>query len=665
MTTIFKDNANGTIDDKPFWRNEFNAETFSERQAGRLQKAQDAINQMPAAKEKRTVENTLALYDEALRYLDSAGEQSSLMTEVHPAEDFRTAAEKISQKVSALATDLSLNRDIFEAISAIDLREVKDAETKYYIEKILRDFRLAGVDKDEATRAKIKALRDELVLIGQEFARHIRDGKTEVIAESTAELDGLPADFIENHQANSDGKIILTTDYPDAIPVMTYAKSEDLRQRMYFAINNKAYPENMAVLDQMAAKRYELANLLGYKTWADYVTADKMIKTSANASDFIGKIVDASGARAAKDYHELLKRKQQDEPGATAVYRWESGYYSELVRQTNYNFDSQSVRPYFPYKKVKQGVLDVTGKLFGVTFRQVENVPVWHPSVECWEMFENDELVGRFYLDMHPRDGKFNHAAQFGVRTGAAGKQIPEAALVCNFPGGTEGDPGLMEFNDVRTFFHEFGHLLHTLFAGRHQWIGVGGIKTEWDFVEAPSQMLEEWTLDAATLQTFAHHYETDEPIPAELVRQMKRAGEFGTGLQVRQQMAYARLSLSIYDRAANQVNTDALVREIYELYSPHPFVENTHMQTSFGHLSDYSAIYYTYMWSLVLAKDMFSRFDKKNLLAPAVAKRYRQAVLEPGGSLPAETLVENFLGRKSDFTAYQNWLNADEEIND
>jgi thimet oligopeptidase len=259
---------------------------------------------------------------------------------------------------------------------------------------------------------------------------------------------------------------------------------------------------------------------------------------------------------------------------------------------------------------------------------------------------------------MHPREGKYNHAAEFTIHTGIAGKQLPEATLVCNLPGGTAGEPGLMEYDDVVTFFHEFGHLLHEMFAGHRKWIGVSGISTEWDFVEAPSQMLEEWTRDPKTLQTFARHYKTNEPIPAEMVAQMNRANDFGKGLGVRQQMAYARLSLSIYDREPSKVNTDAMVKQIYTDYSPFPYVDGTHMQTSFGHLDGYSAIYYTYMWSLVLAKDLFSNFDRSDLLSPKTSMRYRKAVLDAGGSKPAEKLVEDFLGRKPSFEAYQKWLN-------
>ena len=645
------------VDDKPFWTNGLPASEFVGIQESRLKQAQAAIDRMLAASGKRTIENTLVPLDEAYTYLDSASQQAGLMQEVHPDKAFREAAENISQKIAAFSTDLSLNRAVYDALVAMDISKA-DAETKFYVEKTLRQFRLAGVDKDEATRKKIKALNDELVLIGQEFARNIREDKDKVIVNNVAELDGLPQDFIDAHKPAPDGKITLTIDYPDSIPVLNYAKNGDLRKRMYFAYNNRAFPQNMAVLDKMAAKRYELANLLGFKTWADYITADKMIKTAANASDFITKIVAASTERAKREYQELLARKRKDDPKATQIDRWDSSYYSELVKRENYSFDGQKVRPYFPYQKVKQGVLDTSARLFSVSFKQVKNAPVWDPLVECWEIFEGGKLIGRFYLDMHPREGKYNHAAEFNVRNGVSGKQIPEATLVCNLPGADANDPGLMEYDDVVTFFHEFGHLIHTLFAGHRKWIGTSGIQTEWDFVEAPSQMLEEWTRDAKTLQTFARHYKTNEPIPADLVAQMNRANEFGKGLHVGAQMVYARLSLSVYDRPPAEVNTDALVKKIYTEYSPIPFVDGTHMQTAFGHLDGYSAIYYTYMWSLVMAKDMFSRFDRNNLLDPVPAMLYRKTVLEPGGSKPAAELLEDFLGRKPSFDAYQTWLN-------
>ena len=644
-------------DDGPFWAGKPDAAAFTKTQDERLAKSKEAIDRMLAARGKRTVENTLKPYDEALVYLNAASAQANLIEEVHPDAALRSAAEKASQKAQAFGTELSLNRAVYDALSSLDLKGA-DEETRYYVEKTLRDFRLAGVDKDEATRKKIKALRDELVLIGQEFGRNIRDDKRTVVVDDVAELEGLPADYVARHKPGPDGKITLTIDYPDSLPVFSYAKNENLRKRMYLEYNNRAFPKNMAVLDKLVARRHELAGLLGFKNWADYITADKMVGSAKNASDFIDRIVDASGAKAAGEYQTLLKRKQKDEPGAAGVNAWEASYYSELVRKADYDFDSQSVRPYFQYSRVKQGVLDITSKLFGVTFREIKDAPVWHPSVEAYEMLEGGKLVGRFYLDMHPRENKFNHAAEFPVRTGVRGRQIPEAVLVCNFPGGDAGDPGLMEHDDVETFFHEFGHLIHELFAGRTQWVGLGGISTEQDFIEAPSQLLEEWTWEAPVLQTFARHYQTNEPIPAALVKQMKRADEFGKALTVRRQMVYAKLSLSIYDRDPAQVKTDALIKELTERYQPYRFVEGTHFQTSFGHLDDYSAIYYTYMWSLVIAKDLFSQFDRSDLLSPAVARRYRETILDPGGSRPASKLAETFLRRPFNFKAWQEWLN-------
>ena len=331
------------------------------------------------------------------------------------------------------------------------------------------------------------------------------------------------------------------------------------------------------------------------------------------------------------------------------------------MRRSDFAFDSQELRAYLPYAQVKQGVLDIAAKLFDVEFRKVKDAPVWDPSVECYEMYDGGKLAGRFYLDMHPRENKYKHAAEFDIRSGLAGREIPEAALVCNFPGGVAGDPGLMEHQDVRTLFHEFGHLLHALFGGHRRWSGTSGIRTEHDFIEVPSQLFEEWIWDPTVLATFAHHHETGAPIPADLVLQMRRASEFGKGLHLRRQMVFARVSMTAYDRDPAQVDFDALVEETQRAYSPIRFVPGTHLQCSFGHLEAYSAAYYAYMWSLVIVKDFFGRFSKDDLLAPGVAREYREAVLTPGGSAPADELVRRFLGREFQFEAFQTWIDRRE----
>jgi thimet oligopeptidase len=306
---------------------------------------------------------------------------------------------------------------------------------------------------------------------------------------------------------------------------------------------------------------------------------------------------------------------------------------------------------------VKQGLLDVTSTMYGIRYQKMTNAPVWDPSVEAYEVYEGPKLIGRFYFDLHPRPGKYNHAAKFTVRQGSKGIQLPEHALVCNFPGGKPGDPGLMEHSDVETFFHEFGHLLHAIFGGQGQWEPIAGTATERDFVEAPSQMFEEWIWDPKVLQTFAKHYQTGEPIPTELVEKMRKADTFGRAMGVATQTFYSAVSLNLYNKPPVQVVSDNVVAQLEPMYTPVPPMPDTHMQTSFGHLDGYSAYYYTYMWSLVISKDMFSKFDKSNLLDPTIATRYRDIVLAPGGTRPAKDMVHDFLGRDYDFQQFDAWL--------
>jgi thimet oligopeptidase len=646
-------------DDAPFWTGHPDAASFARIQEERIARARRHIERMLAARGPRTTENTLRPFDDAWVELDAAGSQASLIENAHPDAALRQAAEQATQRVAAYASELSLNREAYDALVAMDLAGA-DAVTRHYLERTLRDFRLAGVDRDAETRKQVLALREELVQIGQEFSRNIREDLRRITLDDASELEGLPADFVARHPPGPDGRITVTIDYPDAIPIMSYASRESVRQRLYMEFNNRGFPRNLEVLDRMIERRHRLAALLGFASWADYVTADKMVGSAGAASEFVERVAEATVARAAREHERLLACKRRSVPAAAVVNAWESQYWSEQVRRTEFDFDAQAVRPYFPYARVQQGVLDLAARLFGVEFRRTPEAPVWHSSVECWEMWQDGLLAGRLYLDMHPRPDKFNHAAEFDVRNGVAGRQLPEAALVCNLPGGESGDPGLLEHSDVVTLFHEFGHLMHCLFAGRLPWMGVAGIRTEHDFVEVPSELLEEWAWDPAVLAGFARHYQTDEPIPAEIVKRMKLARDYGKGLQIRRQMVLARLSLSYFDRDPSQVDTDALLKELTRRYQPYPFVEGTHMQCGFGHLDGYSAAYYTYMWSLVIAKDFFGQFDRADLLAAGAARRYRDVVLARGGAAPAAQLVTEFLGRPFRFDAWQQWVEED-----
>ena len=595
-------------------------------------------------------------YDAAFSLLGNAASRAGLAREVHPDEAMRKVAAQCESDVDKAATELSLDRPTYEALVRLDVSRA-DAATKHYVEKTLRDFKRAGVDKDEATRARVKTLREELVKLGQEFNSNIATD-VRMIEVDPSDLDGLPDDFKRAHPSRSNGKVLLTTNNTDYQPFMMYAKSGRVREEFWKAYRLRGHPKNLPILGRMLEARKELANLLGFPTWADYITGDKMIGTRQAAGEFIQKIATAADDRLTADYKALLARKQRDTPAATSVDAWDSAYLQELVKADQYKYDSQTVRPYFEYRRVKQGVMDLTSKMFGITFRPVPDAAVWHADVEAFDVLDGSRLLGRIYLDMFPRDNKYKHYAQFTLINGKADRMLPEGVLVCNFPR-AGAEPALMQHGDVETFFHEFGHLLHHVFGGHTRWAGISGVATEWDFVEAPSQMLEEWVWTPETLQTFARHYQTNEPIPADLVKRMKAADEFGKGIFVRQQMFYAATSLELHTRDPKGLDTGTVVAELQNKLTPFKFVDGTHFEESFTHLDGYSAIYYTYMWSLVIAKDMFTVFSKQGLLSPEAARLYRRTVLEPGGSKPAAELVKDFLGRSYTFEAYREWLNA------
>lgn len=596
-------------------------------------------------------------YDEAMAVLDNVGNRIDLVAVTHPDAAMRDAADTAKQDIAKVRTDISLDRGLYDVLSSLDVSD-EDAPTRHYVATTLRDFRRAGVDRDDATRARVRQLQEELVSVGQDFDRNIRaDSRTESLPPEA--LTGLPEDYVRAHPPGADGLVVISTEYPDYVPFQAYSTDADAREKLWRKFRQRGYPANTAVLHRMISLRHELAILLGYPNWADYASADKMVGSAQNIADFIERIAAAAADRSRREYHRLLERKRLDDPAAEAVLPWDSAYLADRVKAEQFAFDTQAMRPFFEYGRVKAGLMGLVERLFGVRFEVRTDIPVWHPEVECHDVYGDGRLLGRIFLDMHPRADKYNHAAMFTMTRGKAGQRVPECALVCNLP--RPGDePALLQHSDVTTFFHEFGHLIHHIFAGENRWSGISGIATEWDFVEAPSQLLEEWVQDADTLATFAVHHETGQPLPAEIVAKLRAADEFGKGLFVRQQMFYASLSLELYRRDPDGLDLVAVEKEAQERLTPYQHVADTYMHLSFGHLDGYSAIYSTYMWSLVIAKDLFTVFAREGLQSTDAAARYRRAVLAPGGSAPAAELVANFLGRPYDFAAYQTWLDAD-----
>lgn len=644
----------------PFTQGVTDAASLEASLNARLLRARALLDSMLAVTGPRTVANTLTPYDEIAGELHTAASHARVMAALHPDESVRQAGERLNRAVSSLASEISLRSDVHDALVAID-RSRLDEKTRYYLERELKEFRLAGVDKPPAVRARVQELNVELTAAMDLFARNIAQKPRQITVASASELEGLPEDFIARLVPDANGVITLSTDLNNQRAVLIYARNEDLRRRMLVAVGTVAAPENIEVLATILRLRHELATLLGYPNWAAYDMASRMSGDVQTVSTFIDRVVAASGPKAQRELEELTRRKQQDFPGST-LNLWDRQYYAELVRRASYAFDSQAVRPYFPFDRVLQGALDVTATIFGVRYTPVNDVPVWHPSVKVYEMHAGDRLVGRVYLDLHGRPNKRASGANVTtVRLGQAGRSIPEAVLAASLPGGAPGDPGLLTHDDVRMLFHEFGHVVHRLSGGHQPWQKLSSLTMERDFTEAPSQMLEEWTWDPRTLATFARHYQTGEPIPAALVAQMRRASEFGQGLDVRGQMLLARVALAYHERDPRDLDQTALWKDIHGKYMPIPFVEGTHRQASFPHIGQagYASAYYTYMWSLVIAKDMFSAFDRNALTTPGVARRYRETVFEPGSSKPATDLVRDFLGRPFSFEAWERWLNG------
>jgi thimet oligopeptidase len=635
------------------------AEALAAWVASRLAAHEAALAALLAVEGPRTPENSLRLYDAAIEQLSLAGAQAGVLNSVAADKTVRDQAQMEAQRVAMAGSALSLNRAVYDALAVIDLTGA-DPATKHYVERTLLSYRLSGVDKDQATRDRLQALHEKATRHSLDFSRNIQEGG-KTIEATPDELEGLPADYLARHPVNAEGRVTLTTDPPDMQPIMTFAASASLRERMFLAYNTRAYPANQQILLDLLATRQEIATVLGFRSWADLATADQMMGSAANVRTFLAKLDEASREGAVREHELILDFTRGREPGTKEIDIASRGYWYEQFRRSEFDFDSQSVRPYFPYAQVEAGVLETAARLFKIQFRRSE-ATAWDPAVSVFDVHEEGEVVGRFYLDMHPREGKDKWFSAAPVVTGVRGRYQPEAALICNFPKGDGQDPGLMQYSDVVTFFHEFGHLMHAILGGQTEWAGLSGFATEGDFIEVPSQMLEEFFRDEKLLQAFAKHYETGEVLPSEIIRKMKLAGSFGRADWVRAQLYYTTLSLDLHDQDPASIDLDATTKRLYQSLQPWTWIDGNRMYSSFGHLTGYSSNYYTYAFDKVIALDFFAQFDPADLLGCDAGAKYRKTVLEQGGSKPGRAMVRDFLGRDEEFAAFSKWLNEEFE---
>lgn len=618
-------------------------------------------SQIVEADGPRTIENTLVPYNEILMHVDAARAECGLFARGHPSARVRRSAADGVRAVARYTTELSLDRPLYDAFATLNVSRT-DAATQYAVDKILRDFRRAGVDRPVEVRGQVAELRAEIVKLELAFRRNVRNDDRVILLDSRASLKGLPKDWIDRHPPGLDGKIRVTTRDPDYIPFMMYAHNAEVRSRLHRESVSRGCPENTEVLHELLGKRYELARLLGYPNWAEYATEGTMIGNAESVQALIDRIANVSRRPAGREYDALLQRKQRDAPGASKLEEWERKYYRRVIQGERFNLDPRSVREYFNFPDVMRGLFELTGKMFGIDYRRAHGLNLWHEDVTAWDVYDGKKRIGRFYLDPYVRDAKPAHAASFSYRTGVAGVRLPQVVLVCDFPNPRRSKDGtaLMEHAEVVTLFHEFGQVLHAISAGHRRWMVNAGFPMESDFVEAPAYLLEEWCYDPDALPVFARHHRTGEPIPHELVELLRRNRAFGKGLSVAQQAFYASVTLNYHNRDPKGLDATGLFLELQEIYSPFDYVEETHFECSFGQLGSHSACCDSHLWSRVIAKDLSSEFERRGLLDPKTARRYRKTILEAGGSETAAEMIEDFLGRPCSFDAFESWLSRD-----
>ncbi len=631
-----------------------------------LGEATDRLDGLFRSPEPPTVETFLRPLDRILLSVRDVSAHGSYLFAVHPDAAVRTAGREASEAADRFFNAFRIDDRVYRALLALDLETV-DATTRFMVERMRREMRRSGAEKDPESRARLVALNNLIDRIGNQYNENIARMDRSVEFAGPEVLRGLPPDFLANHPPEASGKVRLTTKYPDFHPVMTYADDAEVRRQLLGAFMNRAYPDNLPVLDQLLRERNELARSLGYPTYAAFALEDKMIERPEAARVFLHRVADRVREPAARHVERLLRRKRRDDPAAERVELWDGsffarGYYDHKILTEEYGFDSKRLRAYLPYPQVRDGLFALCEELFGIRFHRIEGPEIYHPSVEAYDVTEGDRPLGRFFLDLVPREGKYNHAACFTVRDGIEGVQLPQPALVCNFlHPDTPVARARMEYSDVVTFFHEFGHLLHALFSGHVPWLYTGAGFMEWDFIEAPSQLFEEWARDPATLSRFARDPDTGEKVPADLLAQMKASSAFGRAQTWLRQVALAAISLELYDRDPTGIETTSFFRDVYGQYVPEPLDPDYHPQAAWGHLTGYSAFYYTYVWSLVIARDLLRPFlEKGNLTDPETAARYAREILVPGGQRPAADLVRAYLGREFNFDAFEAWIRAD-----
>ncbi|WP_265570378.1 M3 family metallopeptidase [Sphingomicrobium nitratireducens] len=594
-----------------------------------------------------SLEKDLVAHDRLLQLVRAVYGENDVIGATNKDKAIRDAAIACSTRAAAFDTDLFLSPAIYARLSAIPMQSIPE-DLRYGFEDQLNSMRLSGVTLAPEARATIAALEKEIAGLGADFGRNIAENQGK-IRFSPAALVGLPADWLEAHPADDDGLVVVTTAAPDIQPVIQFADLRGTRRAAVRAMLDVAWPENKPVLEALIDKRAERAKLLGFDSHAAASMSDRMIGSPERAWDFLEQMGALSKDIATRELAELTEFARTIDPTIDTLEWSDIPYFTDKLDRQRHRVDAAELRQYFTTDATRQGIFDLMTSLFGATFAPWAT-PVWDESVTTWEMRDEDgSTLGRFYLDLYPREGKFNHAAQFSIRQGMRDGDLPVAALITNF-----SKAGQMDHGEAVTFLHEFGHLVQKMYSDHQPYAMQSRSALPGDFGEAPSTFLEEWAFDYPTLATFARNAE-GETIPEALVERANLARRFGRAQSMRTGLALSAASLALYETPP-PVDVVAVFRKAMTDYLMVPLGEGAFLGM-WGHLYGYSSNYYTYDWSKAIALDLQTRFTAAGMHDKATAHAYRDEVLRSGGKRSPDAMIEAFLGRPLNFEAVKDYL--------